>query len=145
MHQQLLPKTSITKCKSIKPEHIVHVHCICDPLTVVIDGLRNRRLQRNQLPCRQRNRGLEAKPNWIQIKLLLPHLRLGNCSQNTAGRGWGTRSGYRPIWQSTASCHSVFKYKSKVKVCSLKPIPLFFFKYNPTPSKFKFIALTDQH
>lgn len=65
---------------------------MCCPLTVVKDGLRHHRVQWEQLPCRQSDGGLEAKPNRVQVKLLLPHLRLGNCSQDTAGGKGGVHN-----------------------------------------------------
>lgn len=56
------------------------------PLTVVVDGLRHHRAQLEDLPRGQSEGGLEAEPHWIQVKLLLPHLGLRNCSQDTAGK-----------------------------------------------------------
>lgn len=43
----------------------ISVHVCCVQLTVVIDGLWYHRLQRIELPCRESDGGLEAKPDWI--------------------------------------------------------------------------------
>ncbi len=102
-------------CSNYQTKHLHHSNLdilfmflvckfVCCPLTVVIDGLRYYRLQRNQLPCRQTERGLEAKSHWIQVKLLLPHLCLWDCRQDIAGKGWGAQSNNTAFWQSTASC-----------------------------------------
>lgn len=84
------------------------------PLTVVIDGLRYHRIQLKPLARRQSERGLEAKANWIEVKLLLPHLRLRNCSQHTAGKGWSTQSGNIAVWCCILS-YAGYQYLNEVK------------------------------
>lgn len=70
-------------------------------LTVVVDGLRHHRLQRKQLPRGQSNGGLEAQPDRVQVKFLFPHLRIGNCSREREGKGWGAQSGNKAVCKST--------------------------------------------